>query len=44
MITAARRRGARFSVTARQTHAVAAAISRIDPAAWTTIRYPKGQR
>ena len=40
VIAAAARRGARFSVTARQTPAVVAAISRIDEAAWTPIRYP----
>ena len=39
-VIAAARRGARFSVTARQTPAVVAAISRIDEAAWTPIRYP----
>ena len=40
VIAAAARRGARFSVTARHTHAVVATISRIDQAAWTPIRYP----
>jgi hypothetical protein len=39
-VIAAARRGARFSVTARQTLAVVAAISGIDEAAWTAIRYP----
>ena len=40
VIAAAARRGARFSVTARQTPTVLAAISRIDDTAWTPIRYP----
>ena len=39
-VLAARRAGARFSVTARMTPMVAAAISRIDEASWTPIRYP----
>jgi hypothetical protein len=39
-VIAAARRGARFSVTARQTPAVMAAISRIDQAAWKAIRCP----
>ena len=38
-IAAARRHGARFSVTARQNPAVQAAISRIPDDAWTPIRY-----
>jgi hypothetical protein len=37
---AAGRAGARFSVTARMTPAVSAAIASIDEAAWTPIRYP----
>jgi hypothetical protein len=37
--TAARRGGARFSVTARQTPAISRAIAGIDPAAWIPIRY-----
>jgi hypothetical protein len=40
VIAAARRRGARFSVTARMTAGVSAAIGRIEEAAWTPIRYP----
>ena len=40
VLAAARRTGARFSVTARMNPAVVAAISRIDQAAWTAIRYP----
>ena len=39
-IAAARRHGARFSVTARQNARVQAAISRIPDDAWTPIRYP----
>jgi len=38
-IAAARRHGARFSVTARSTATVQAAISRIPDTAWTPIRY-----
>ena len=41
VIAAARRAGARFSITARKDKAVTAAISRIPDDAWTTIRYPK---
>jgi hypothetical protein len=41
VIAAARRAGARFSITARKDKAVTAAISRIPDNAWTTIRYPK---
>ena len=40
VLAAARRAGARFSVTARMNPAVVAAISRIDETAWTPIRYP----
>ncbi len=40
VLAAARRHGARFSVTARMNQAVVAAISSIDEAAWTAIRYP----
>jgi hypothetical protein len=40
MIAAARRAGARFSVTARMNPAVAAAIAGIDADAWTPIHYP----
>jgi hypothetical protein len=38
-VAAARRHGARFSVTARQNARVQAAISRIPDDAWTAIRY-----
>ena len=41
VIAAARRGGARFSITARKDRAVTAAISAIPDTAWTTIRYPK---
>ena len=41
VIAAARRGGARFSITARKDRAVSAAISTIPDTAWTTIRYPK---
>jgi hypothetical protein len=41
VIAAARRGGARFSITARKDRAVTAAISTIPDTAWTTIRYPK---
>ena len=41
VIAAARRAGARFSITARKDRAVTAAISAIPDDAWTTIRYPK---
>lgn len=40
VIGAARRAKARFSVTARMTKTVKAAIAGIDDAAWTPIRYP----
>lgn len=40
VIAAARRAGARFSVTARMTPTVVAAISSIAEQAWTPIRYP----
>ena len=40
VIAAARRAGARFSITARKDRAVTAAISAIPDDAWTTIRYP----
>jgi hypothetical protein len=40
IVAAARRAGARFSVTARQTPAVVRAITTIDEQAWTPIRYP----
>ena len=39
-IATARRAGAWFSVTARMNPKVKAAITAIDPAAWTTIKYP----
>ncbi len=39
VIAAARRRGARFSITARQDRAVAKAIATIEPHAWTPIKY-----
>jgi hypothetical protein len=39
IVTAARRGGARFSLTARQTPAISRAIAGIDPAAWIPIRY-----
>jgi hypothetical protein len=41
VIAAARRGGARFSITARKDRAVTAAISAIPENAWTAIRYPK---
>jgi hypothetical protein len=41
VIAAARRGGARFSITARKDRAVTAAIDSIPDTAWTTIRYPK---
>jgi len=37
---AARRAGARFSITARQNRSVQAAIATIDDHAWTPIQYP----
>jgi hypothetical protein len=40
VVAAARRHGARFSVTARQTPTVAAAIASIPAQAWTPIHYP----
>jgi hypothetical protein len=40
VIGAVRRAGARFSITARMTPSVAAAIDAIDEQAWTPIRYP----
>jgi hypothetical protein len=39
IVAAARRAGARFSVTLRHTAAVIAAVAGIDDAAWTPIRY-----
>jgi hypothetical protein len=41
VIAAARRAGARFSITARQDPAVRRAIAAIPDDAWTTIRYPR---
>ena len=40
VVAAARRAGARFSITARLTPTVTAAISGIEERAWTAIRYP----
>jgi hypothetical protein len=40
LVAAARRAGARFSVTARMTKTVAAAIASIGEQAWTAIHYP----
>ena len=40
IINACRRAGARFSITARLTKTVVAAITSIDEQAWTPIRYP----
>ena len=40
VIAAARRHGARFSITARQNPAVRRAIAAIPEHAWTTIHYP----
>jgi len=40
IVAAAHRAGARFSLTARHTPAVTAAISAITETAWTPIRYP----
>jgi hypothetical protein len=40
IVAAARRAGARFSLTARLTPAVTRAITSIDEQAWTPIRYP----
>ena len=41
VIAAARRHGARFSITARKDKAITAAIASIDEDAWTTIHYPQ---
>ena len=41
VIAAARRAGARFSITARKDRAVTAAISAIPDDGWTAIRYPQ---
>lgn len=41
VVSAARRAGARSSITARTTPAVAAAISRISESTWIPIRYPQ---
>ena len=41
VVAAARRAGARFSVTLRHTPTVLAAIEAIDQAAWTAIEYPR---
>jgi hypothetical protein len=41
VITAARRQGVRFSITARKDRAVTAAIAAIPDDAWTTIEYPR---
>jgi hypothetical protein len=40
VLAAARRGGARFSITIRMNSAVAKAISEIEESAWTPIRYP----
>lgn len=40
IVAACRRAGARFSVTARHTKSVHAAIAAIEPQAWVAIRYP----
>jgi len=40
VVAAARRAGARFSITARASPAVSRAIERIDQDAWTAISYP----
>ena len=40
IVAAARRADARFSITARMTATVKAAITAIDPDAWTAIHYP----
>jgi len=40
VVAAARRGGARFSLTARQNRSVKAAIATIDDQAWTPIQYP----
>lgn len=41
IVAAARRAGARFSITARMTATVQKAITGIDESAWTPIRYPQ---
>jgi Transposase DDE domain group 1 len=41
MVAAARRGGARFSITAKMTATVKAAIASIDESAWTPIHYPR---
>ena len=41
VLAAARRGGARFSITARKDRAVMAAVAAIPPDGWTKIRYPK---
>jgi len=41
VVAAIRRRGARFSITARHHPAVLAAIGGIDDQAWTPIKYPE---
>jgi hypothetical protein len=41
IVAACRRAGARFSLTARHTRSVTAAIAAIDQAAWVPIRYPQ---
>jgi Transposase DDE domain group 1 len=41
IVAAARRAGARFSITARMTATVSRAIAGIDESAWTPIRYPQ---
>jgi hypothetical protein len=41
VVAAARRGGARFSITARKDRAVTAAIAAIPDGGWRTIRYPK---
>ena len=41
VIAAARRHGARFSITARKDKAITAAIASIDEDAWTAIHYPR---
>jgi hypothetical protein len=40
VVAAVRRAGAKFSITARQTPSVKAAIAAIGDDAWTPIRYP----
>jgi hypothetical protein len=41
IVAAARRAGARFSITARMTATVSRAIAGIEESAWTPIRYPQ---